>query len=484
MIFHSLKITEGIFERRIDLSDKSNLIYSKKNSTGKTTLMRFFLYSLGYPVPSTKNIRFEKCVTEATITCSMGRITILRKDEYLEIDFENGNKEHFVLPTDQNAFHAKIYGVENNDLLNNILGVFYVDQEKGWTLLNRGIIIGKIRFNIEQLVRGLSDRSCDNLTKELRSVEQQLSKYKQMFSVSEYQQELNEAESNIIFETKDEEEQKLLEMLNSEIATLETELKRINAVIAENNSFKNFIEKMKIAVRGSDGNPIRVNRDTIIGFDFSVEFLLAKRKMISSKISSLKSKVEKYERNQTEQLQLVKTETLIESFDRNISRIEVNQMAVSKVISRLEKERSKLKNQITLLTIYNNDIVTSIYKTIVQYAKKLDFEQYITPSPDYIFTNDLKSLSGTILHKIVFSFKLAYIIEVQKKINMTLPIILDSPSGREITNENIKAMIDILNRDFSDNQIIIASIFKYDIDNINVIEIEGRLVNELHQQFG
>ncbi|BCJ98864.1 hypothetical protein [Anaerocolumna chitinilytica] len=482
MIFHSLKITEGMFERVIDLTEKSNLIYSKKNSTGKTTLIRFFLYSLAYPVPSTKNIRFEKCITEVNLTCSMGKITVLRNDEYLEVSLENGCKENFVLPTDQNLFHAKIYGTQNNDLLNNILGVFYVDQEKGWTLLNRGIIIGKIRFNIEQLVRGLSDRSCDDLTKDLRSVKQQLNKYKQMFNISQYQQELNEAENNIVFDTKDEEEQKLLEILNSEITSLEAELKRVNTVIAENNSFKNFIERMKIAVKGSNGESIPVNRDTIIGFDFSVEFLLAKRKMISSKISSLKSKAEKYERSLEGQLQLFKTETLIESFDRNISKIEVDQLSVSNMISSLEKEKNRLNKQITFLTKYNNDVVTSIHKTVMKYAKELDFEQFITPSSDYIFTDDLKSLSGTILHKIVFAFKLAYIIEVQKKINMTLPIILDSPSGREITKENVKAMIDILNRDFSDNQIIIASIFQYDIDEVNVIEIKDRLINELRQQ--
>ena len=479
MIFHALKITEGIFKRAINFTDKSNLIYSKNNSTGKTTLIRFLLYSLGYPVPGTKNIHFEKCITEVTLTCIMGKISVLRNDEYLEVTRENGDKEHFVLPTDQNIFHAKIYGIQNNDLLNNILGVFYVDQEKGWTLLNRGIIIGKIRFNIEQLVRGLSGRSCDNLTKELRSVEQQLNKYKQMFSISQYQQEINEAQNNIVFDTKNEEEQKLLEILNSEISSLEAELKRVNNVIAENNSFKKFIEKMKLAVKGSDGKPIPVNRDTIIGFDFSVEFLLAKRKMIFSKISTLKNKVEKYERSQEEQLELIKTETLIESFDRNISKIEVDQLSISKVISNLEKEKKRLKNRITFLTKSNNDIVTSIHKTVMKYAKELEFEQFIKPTSDYIFTDDLKSLSGTILHKIVFSFKLAYIIEVQKKINMTLPIILDSPSGREITKENVKAMIDILNRDFSDNQIIIASIFHYDIDAINVIEIKDRLINEL-----
>ena len=36
-------------------------------------------------------------------------------------------------------------------------------------------------------------------------------------------------------------------------------------------------------------------------------------------------------------------------------------------------------------------------------------------------------------------------------------------------------------KNFTDNQIIIASIFQYDIDNINVIEIKERLINELRQ---
>ncbi len=481
MILHSLKITEGMFERNISLSKKSNLIYSNKNSTGKTTLIRFFLYSLGYPIPSTKNIRFERCITEICLTCSLGRIVILRNDEYIEIDFGNDIKENFVLPTDQIILHSKIFGTENNDLLNNILGVFYVDQEKGWTLLNRGIVIGKIRFNIEQLVRGLSDRDCNDLSKELRSVEQQLNKYKQMFNVAEYQQKLKESENNIVYDTKSEEDEKTLEILSSEISSLETELKRVNSVITENDSFKNFIEKMKLTVKSSDGEIIPVNRNTIIGFDFSVEFLLSKRKMLSSKISALKCKAEKYEHDQVEQLQLLKTETLIESFDRNITKIKVDQLSVSKIISNLEKEKSRLKKEITFLTKYNNDVISSIHNTVQKYAEELEFKQFINPSSDYIFTDDLKSLSGTILHKIVFSFKLAYIKEVQKKIGTKLPIILDSPSGREITKENVKAMIDILNRDFADNQIIIASIFQYDIDENNIIEIKDRLINEFPQ---
>ena len=57
-----------------------------------------------------------------------------------------------------------------------------------------------------------------------------------------------------------------------------------------------------------------------------------------------------------------------------------------------------------------------------------------------------------------------------------MPIILDSPSGKEIDHQNIEAMIKILKRDFSDNQIIIASIYEYDLININKINIVNRLI--------
>ena len=42
--------------------------------------------------------------------------------------------------------------------------------------------------------------------------------------------------------------------------------------------------------------------------------------------------------------------------------------------------------------------------------------------------------------------------------------------------ENIKLMMDILKRDFSDYQIIIASIFEYDFNPLNRIEIINRLI--------
>ena len=78
--------------------------------------------------------------------------------------------------------------------------------------------------------------------------------------------------------------------------------------------------------------------------------------------------------------------------------------------------------------------------------------------------------------KTVFAFRLAYIIEIERAIGVKLPIILDSPSGKEVDQGNITLMMGILKRDFSDHQIIIASIFEYDFDPLNVIEIVNRLI--------
>ncbi len=95
-----------------------------------------------------------------------------------------------------------------------------------------------------------------------------------------------------------------------------------------------------------------------------------------------------------------------------------------------------------------------------------------------MFTSNLKELSGAVLHKTVFAFRLAYIKAAEKILDIKLPIILDSPSGKEVDPENIQLMMNILQRDFPENQIIIASIFTYKFEKVNTIEIKDRLIEE------
>ena len=121
-------------------------------------------------------------------------------------------------------------------------------------------------------------------------------------------------------------------------------------------------------------------------------------------------------------------------------------------------------------------VTKSLYENMVKFATELGVGNSESIATSYLFTSNLKELSGAVLHKTVFAFRLAYIIEIEKYLGIKLPIILDSPSGKEVDRANIQLMVNILKRDFSDNQIIIASIFQYDFGSVNIIELKNRLI--------
>lgn len=72
---------------------------------------------------------------------------------------------------------------------------------------------------------------------------------------------------------------------------------------------------------------------------------------------------------------------------------------------------------------------------------------------------------------------MAYLKVIEQHIGIVLPIVLDSPSDREVTQRNIAVVINILNEYFQENQIIIASIYQYDLNNVNIIKITNRIFN-------
>ena len=159
MIFKSIYLQEGMFERKIVFNESNNLICSKKNSRGKTTLLRLMLYGLGYNIPNTKNIKFNKCNILLEVESEISGTIFLKRDDINSIEVmiqPSTEKRTYVLPEQFYELQKLLWGTSNPDILNNLLGAYYIDQEKGWTLLNRGVVIGSIHFNIEELIAILS----------------------------------------------------------------------------------------------------------------------------------------------------------------------------------------------------------------------------------------------------------------------------------------------------------------------------------------
>ena len=193
MIIKSIHLKEGLFERHIDFSETENLVFSERNTRGKTTLLRSLLYGLGYPIPNTRRLKFDRCeITVLIESDAVGSVTLFRNDTaFIEVQLNRtGEKATYVLPDQQQELHSLLWGIKNPDVLNNLLGAFYVDQEKGWTLINRGVVIGSIHFNIEELIRGLSGTDCSELIAAEARVARDLGKYRQMFSVAQYRESL------------------------------------------------------------------------------------------------------------------------------------------------------------------------------------------------------------------------------------------------------------------------------------------------------
>lgn len=475
MIIQSLTITEGKKTKTYKFSPHANLVHSDDNTVGKTTLLRLMLYALGYQIPNTKNMKFEKCITQVVLTSNGKTFHIKRENEYLLVDNETST-EYYILPTELNQFHAVVFGTDNNDVLNNLLGTFYMDQEKGWTLLNRGKVIGSISFSIEKLILGLSERDYQKLQSELQLLEREVKKYQQMRDIAQYQREIYEEKGDIVHDTYDETLQRDLSVYMFDVEALRKELKQITDTIADNTSIRKFIEKMSLWVKAPDGTKIPVNEDTIIGLDDNNDFLISRKHLLTSQIAKLEQKIENLRSMIYYQSQQPTTETLIESFDKNLSQIAIDAKAVTSILNELIERQTEVRRQLTELAKNNNDILEQMYSDILSYGVELGLTQYMSSGIGFVFTRNLKELTGATLMKMVFAFKMSYIRAVDRVLNIKLPLILDSPSGKELDQYNIQKLMDIINRDFSENQVIIASIYHYKIDNLTTIEMGRRVV--------
>lgn len=477
----SIYIKQGFLYTEKHFENRFNLIYSDKNSTGKTTLIRCLLYALGYNIPGTKNFKMTSIITNLLLEKDDGtQVHLKRIRDNIEYITDDARMT-YSLPIQQNELHGILFGTENADILNNILGAIYADQEKGWTLLNRGKAIAGIRFNIDELIRGLSNRNCDDLLTRKKAVEENLKKYRQILNIAQYKDSIRTESDSFVGKKYNEDRFIKMSQLQVERDQLQSEIKRLDQNIKANTKAVDLIDRLKLIVRIPDGAEMYVTRNDIVGYQDSIDFLKAKKTIASTRLQKVLSELKRISvviEEEDQQLSLFKIETLAESFDRNIIEVPINSVDVQRAISGLEKERTLINKEIASRTNSVNPVTQSMYETVKKYISELGDGTAGELSWKYLFTSNLKELSGAVLHKTVFSFRLAYILEIQKVLGIKLPIILDSPSGKEVDQNNIRQMMEILKRDFSDNQIIIASIYHY-VEGEHVIEMKDRLLDSI-----
>ena len=379
MKFLEITIKDGFFKKTVLFSDGINMIYSQNNSAGKTTFIRCILYALGYPIPSTKGLKFENMEFELILTNNEKMYKLQRRNMDMTVEVENEQLD-YLLPTDFYEIMEKLTSCNNADIIDNMLGACYMDQEKGWTLLNRGKVIGNIAFNIEELARGLAGKKCDDQLRELEAVKKQLKKYEYMYSVARYQTEINQEANNIVYDSSDEIIDKKIEILRLQKMPLEEELKQVKDILRKNKLLVDYINDLKLIVQSDSGEQIPVTYKNLLGFTDNMNFLSARRKLLSGDVEHINREINRLIEKKEKEIGLVKVQTIIEKFDSNISKIKIDQIATQNVIDNLKKKKKQLQDEIKNFTKMDNPVVPELHEYINKYAKELGIDEtYISP---------------------------------------------------------------------------------------------------------
>lgn len=293
MIIEKLLLREGMIENLDTFSEKRNLIYSKTNTKGKSTFVRLLFYALGYPIPNMRGIKYEDIITEITFSEKGQKYTATRENNLLTLFSENSRIE-FTLPSQHMSFLSFVFKYENIKVLKNLLGFMYVDQDKGWTLLNRGTVIGKIKFSIEELLAGLNGIDIDDLIEKKTTLELNRDKYLAMLNIQELSEQVYEQNGEIFISDIEKELNEKIAYCNIKLENEKNALKEINSVLLKEKQFFDYIDSMNLSVK-QDDVIIPVNRtiksDGVINLfsDIKEEFSLFDPKFLEE-VANMKEK--------------------------------------------------------------------------------------------------------------------------------------------------------------------------------------------------
>ncbi len=478
MVINYLEIINGFENKTFNFKNGFNEIYSLENSKGKTTLLRILLHSMGYQVPATVGFKtFDKIITKLSITNNKKKFIIERCGPNVQLNI--GEQQlNYILPLQENELHAMIYGINDALILDNILATFYIDQDKGWALLNRGKIVGNNRFNIEDFITGLSEKDVSQITLEIEKVEAELKKYRFLLETAEYKKELEH--NDTLFETSADKNKKLQKnrtLLIHQKREVEKNIKDVEKISKTNSEIIYWIEKMKISVVDDNGNIITLNRKNILNYDANKEYLDAKRRSLSLELTKINNQINKIEKELADNNTLLDIKSIADEMDQTIQNMNIDYYKINSIVNDLSKKRSDLKKKLDDIFANSNNFLEEIFEDVKKYTSIFGIADRIPNDVKFILTRQLKGFSGKVLNQLTFSFKLAYIKQIKKKYNVILPIIIDSLKSGELTDLAANNMLDVLQKDFSEHQIIIASVYKYDVCK-NFITIKNYLMEQ------
>lgn len=456
-----------------------------ENSKGKTSLIRFLLYAMGYKVSMTDGMKAYNFRTTLKIGFNDKVFYLTRDGEYQFINNEDfSNRTSFDDSSDSIPMINHILGINSPQIIQNLLGCFYIDQEKGWGLTNYGTVLGNNKFNIDRLFIGIKrDEELVELDKNNCKIEKENKKFNLLKDISNL--------TNTSFTGGTSESPEVLKqiealnkdrlLLSSEISFYQKEVTNLETLLLDNKNFVENINNFNLIILHK-GEEIPVTSKNLIDFKLqqdllfmklnglksNIEKIASKRKDIDTKIADLKSGLTKqdYVNSLTEVV-------------NQLGSIKIEEYKINAVLDKNKRDKSENNQTISSSTQDLRDEFWMILKPILD---KIEISSEY--NQEKIVRQELsKGISGTQLHKLSFSFRIALTLFIKKKLNIELPFIVDSPRSGEINEKISSEMLNLCHLYLKSHQIIVSSVYTdYSLNyNFYNLPINNGVVDELEK---
>ena len=446
------------------LIEDRHIFYSEKNSKGKTTLIRFLIFSLGFNIPSTKKVDMKKYVTHLTVESDDNRkLYLMRKNDEFKISYDDGVSLNYDLENKMEQYNAlsMVFQCNNLNFLENILPIFYIDQDKGWRLVNRGTVIGDNSFNIENFILALDDNVEEDIAAEIKMLKNEVERYEAIQCLMAYEIDVNENKD--IYNQSDIVEELLAQKGEKkfEIIYIENEISELKLIFEDNNKLLEFIEKYNILICYEDKEFV-LARKHIKDFTINQNILQARVNSLEIEKKIKVRELAEINRKISEANVLVKPDQIEDMIAHEVHNLPITEEKLENYIEQKKNQLKKIKKlRKEIVKDSNSEIADDIAKNVRIIAEKMEVYDIVSMEKDYIFTRNIKALSGAILHKISLTYKIAYLKAIDKYIGIKLPIIMDSPCSGEVTYDNANTMIKVVMEELPCHQIIVASVHDF-----------------------
>ena len=144
--------------------------------------------------------------------------------------------QEYNLPNEHTALLSFLFEINNPIISKNLLGLMYIDQEKGWTFLNRGKVIGGIRFSIDELISALKGTNCDDLFAKRNALEESVEKYQSLLKMNSIKEEYYENNNNLNLLSLSEDLRRRMASLQIAIQEIKKDINDIASVIKQDTA--------------------------------------------------------------------------------------------------------------------------------------------------------------------------------------------------------------------------------------------------------